>query len=194
MTKFKNLGTVARALSKIDRSKPATTTENHESTRWKKLKVPIKAVVLLRLSGNKKESSNSGKISKGKNVRPNPTFKKEAWRKSADQSKSSISKSNTNPKSASNIKDKKLLNSNVKADPNKQKSSRRGILKTEAAGSSRKKSVTINPRERKSNIYGRTPRSKTKLTNKAKDDLQDTPSNPREADCSGEREEGGGEV
>ena len=55
MTKFKNLGTVARALAKIDKSSPAKQTNDQDGERWKKLKVPVKALVLLKLSGNKND-------------------------------------------------------------------------------------------------------------------------------------------
>ena len=191
MTKFKNLGTVARALSKIDKSSPVKkTTQDPDGQRWKKLKVPVKAVVLLKLSANKNETAKSGKISKGKNVKPNPTFKKDAWKKSATATKTEIRKSSVS-KSPSVVKTRDNKNLELKNNNNEaasiKKSPRKGILKTETGEKIRKKSVTINPRERKSNIYGRSSRTKTKLNKNNKDDLHDKPLSSLETeDCPAE--------
>ena len=196
MTKFKNLANVAAAFSKTDKKSPVKNIKNPAASKWKKVKVPVKAIVLLKLSAQKREISKS-KIAKRKNVKPNPAFKKEAWKKSSIQTtKSAASRSTT---SKSSLTDKKLSNvkakSSLDASANKKNAPKKGILKTDPTVRSRKKSVTLNPRERKS-ISGRSPRSKTKsLGNKAKDDnLEQTADCPqvegeiseaeKEAECS----------
>ena len=183
MTKFKNLANVAAAFSKTDKKSPGKNIKNAAAQKWKKVKVPVKAMVLLKLSAQKKENSKSG-ISKRKTVKPNPAFKKEAWKKSptGTSTKSAVSKSTASKSSSkSNLTDKKPLNikakSSLDASANRKNAPGKGILKTEPAVKSRKKSVTINPRERKS-ISGRSPRPKTKsVGNKAKKDdhLEQTP-------------------
>ena len=171
MTKFKNLGTVARALAKIDKSSPAKQTNDQDGERWKKLKVPVKALVLLKLSGNKNDPNKKGKISKGKPVKPNPAFKKDAWKKQGAKTKSTISTINSENNSDSKSR------SNLRAGDGNRKTPKKGILKSEAGERTRKKSVTINPREKKPISYGRLKRSKAK-----KDDLQEELANSPETD------------
>ena len=74
MSKFKNLANVAAAFSKTDKKSAAKNVKNTAPDKWKKLKVPVKAMVLLKLSAQKRENSKSG-ISKRKTVKPNPAFK-----------------------------------------------------------------------------------------------------------------------
>ena len=55
MTKFKNLANVAAAFSKTDKKSPVKNRKNTAvAQKWKKVKVPVKALVLLKLSGQKK--------------------------------------------------------------------------------------------------------------------------------------------
>ena len=196
------MANVAAAFSKTDKKSPVKNVKNTTANKWKKVKVPVKALVLLKLSAQKKENSKSG-ISKRKTVKPNPVFKKDAWKKSSTAtvkssvSKSTISRSPSKSNSKSNLTDKKPLTVKAKSSLDSgsklKNPARKGILKTEPAVRSRKKSVTINPRERKS-ISGRSPRSRTSksLGNKTKDDhLEQTPDSPKtEAEVSETEKEG----
>ena len=80
MSKFKNLANVAAAFSKTDKKSAAKNVKNTAPDKWKKVKVPVKAMVLLKLSAQKKDTSSNSGISKRKNVKPNPAFKKDAWK------------------------------------------------------------------------------------------------------------------
>ena len=133
--------------------------KNEDGEKWKKLKVPVKALVLLKLSANKNDPIKKGKISKGKPVKPNPAFKKDAWKKEAAKTNNIIS-------SNSGKKNVDVKTSSLRTGPGSRNIPKKGILKSEAEERTRKKSVTINPREKKSVTYGRSKRSKTKINSK----------------------------